>query len=349
MCIKVDREERPDLDQIYMNAVQMLTGRGGWPMSVFLTPDLKPFYGGTYWPPTVADGHAGLRPGAVGGGRCLARIAATQAIEQADAIDRAHFADRRGLPQAAASFRVELLDAAGDGTGTSVRSSTMAASAARRNFRIRWTCKLLLRLWQRHRARRPAATWSRSRSTKWRPAASTITWAAAFIATRSTSAGWCRISRKCCTTTPCSTPAYLEAFQATGNAEYARVARETCDYVLRDMTDPAGGFYSTEDADSEGEEGKFYVWTPQEIEAGAGREAAEIFCYVYDVTRAGQLRRAQHSESAQADRDMREAQTARSDRTCKPNWPQIGRSCLKCAANECGPAATIKCWSAGTA
>ena len=64
VCIKVDREERPDLDHIYMNAVQMLTGRGGWPMSVFLTPDLQPFYGGTYWPPTFADGNAGVRSGA---------------------------------------------------------------------------------------------------------------------------------------------------------------------------------------------------------------------------------------------------------------------------------------------
>ena len=72
VCIKVDREERPDLDQIYMNAVQLMTGRGGWPMSVFLTPELKPFYGGTYWPPQRADGHAGLRPGARGRGRRLA-------------------------------------------------------------------------------------------------------------------------------------------------------------------------------------------------------------------------------------------------------------------------------------
>lgn len=83
------------------------------------------------------------------------------------------------------------------------------------------------------------------------------------------------------------TSAYVEAYQATGNPECARVARETCDYVLRDMTDPAGGFYSTEDADSEGEEGKFYVWTPREIEDVVGKDAAEIFCYVYDVTEPG--------------------------------------------------------------
>ena len=78
VCIKVDREERPDLDQIYMNAVQLLTGRGGWPMSVFLTPDLKPFYGGTYWPPEPRMGHAGLRPGADRRGRSLARIVASR-------------------------------------------------------------------------------------------------------------------------------------------------------------------------------------------------------------------------------------------------------------------------------
>jgi uncharacterized protein YyaL (SSP411 family) len=83
------------------------------------------------------------------------------------------------------------------------------------------------------------------------------------------------------------TTCYVEAFQASGNAEYARVVRETCDYVLRDLTDPNGGFYSTEDADSEGEEGKFYVWTPGEIEAVLGAELAAEFSYVYDVSDAG--------------------------------------------------------------
>src|SRR5260221_5052201 len=78
------------------------------------------------------------------------------------------------------------------------------------------------------------------------------------------------------------TTAYVEAFQATGNTEYARVVRETCDYVLRDLTDASGGLYSTEDADSEGEEGKFYVWKLREIVEILGEEAAETFCYVYD-------------------------------------------------------------------
>jgi uncharacterized protein len=80
---------------------------------------------------------------------------------------------------------------------------------------------------------------------------------------------------------------YLEAWQATGNADYAAVVRQTLDYLLRDMTDPQGGFYSGEDADSEGQEGKFYLWTPAEIEAVLGPEAARLFCRVYDVTAAG--------------------------------------------------------------
>src|SRR5262245_59931288 len=85
VCIKVDREERPDLDQIYMTAVQLMTGRGGWPMSVFLTPDLKPFYGGTYWPPTARSGMPGFD-------QVLAAVADAwrnrrgQAIEQADSL-----------------------------------------------------------------------------------------------------------------------------------------------------------------------------------------------------------------------------------------------------------------------
>ena len=105
------------------------------------------------------------------------------------------------------------------------------------------------------------------------------------------------------------TTCYVEAFLATGNADYAQVVRETCDYVLRDMTDPAGGFYSTEDADSEGEEGKFYVWTPREIEAVLGSEGRRRFCYVYDVTEAGNFRRAQHSQFAEVDRSLRKATT----------------------------------------
>ena len=102
--------------------------------------------------------------------------------------------------------------------------------------------------------------------------------------------------------------AYLDGYLATGGAAYARVVRETLDYVLHDLTDAAGGFHSTEDADSEGEEGKFYVWTPAEIHGVLGREKGERFCYVYDVTEAGQLRRPQHPQLAQDHRAVRRAE-----------------------------------------
>ena len=126
--------------------------------------------------------------------------------------------------------------------------------------------------------------WPGSRSTRWLRAESTITSAAAFIAIRPTPAGWFPTSKKCCTTTRCLAAAYLEAFQLTGDDEYARVVRETLDYVLAEMTDPSGGFYSTQDADSEGVEGKFFVWSQEEIIDVLGREDARLFIASYDVT-----------------------------------------------------------------
>ena len=134
------------------------------------------------------------------------------------------------------------------------------------------------------------------------------------------------------------TPCYLEAFQATGNADYARVARETCDYVLREMTDPAGGFYSTQDADSEGEEGKFFVWTPEEIEAVLGAEAAETFATCTTSREPGNFEGHNILESAQDDRSLRQAAAPRSRTNCEPNWPPRGPSCWPCASGACSRA-----------
>ncbi len=136
---------------------------------------------------------------------------------------------------------------------------------------------------------------------------------------------------------------YLDAYLVTRNEDYARVARETIDYVLRDMTDPAGGFYSTEDADSEGHEGKFYVWTPAEVAEVIGPERAEIFNYVYDVTDGGQLRGQEHPQPAQDRSSMCADQANSTLRDAeRGSLPKTVRSCLPRARSACGPAATTR-------
>ena len=281
--IKVDREERPDLDQIYMNAVQMLTGRGGWPMSMFLTPDLQPFYGGTYWPDTSRGGMPGF----------------DQVLEAVAAAWR----DRRGEMTAQAAELTQHLRAAPIPVATegelSDRLLRQAETALERTFDPRhggfggapkfphpMDLRLLLRIWKR-----------KPRDSVLQVVTTTLDKMAAGGIYDHLGGGFHRYSvderwlvphfEKMLYDNALLVGAYTEAFLASGRADYARVARETLDYLLRDMTDPAGGIYSTEDADSEGEEGKFYVWTPAEVEAVLGPAAAEIFCYVYDVSDAG--------------------------------------------------------------
>jgi uncharacterized protein YyaL (SSP411 family) len=286
--IKVDREERPDLDQIYMNAVQMMTGRGGWPMSVFLTPDLQPFYGGTYWPETSRGGMPGFD-------QILQAIAAA-------------WRDRRPeLTTQAAELTKHL-------TTTQIPAPTngklseqllhLAASALTRSFDPHhggfggapkfphpMDLRLLLRVWRR----------GGRNDSLLRVVTTTLDKMAAGGVYDHLGGGFHRYSvderwlvphfEKMLYDNALLASCYVDGFLATGNADDARVARETLDYLLRDMTDPAGGIYSTEDADSEGEEGKFYVWTPAEVEAALGPEAAKTFCYVNDVSEAGNFER----------------------------------------------------------
>lgn len=283
VCIKVDREERPDLDHIYMSAVQLLTGRGGWPMSVFLTPDLQPFYGGTYWPPTARMGMPGFDQVLIGVANAW-KEKRPQAIEQAAQLTE-HISRLTELPASGGEPSRQVIDAAG---------ATMERDFDFRNggfggapkFPHPMDLQVLLRLWQRHQ-----------RSGLMDLVTLTLDKMAAGGIYDQLGGGFHRYSvderwlvphfEKMLYDNALLTTTYTEAFQATGNAEYARVVRETCDYVLRDLTDPAGGFFSTEDADSEGEEGKFYVWTPAEIQQALGSKAAEIFCYVYDATESG--------------------------------------------------------------
>ena len=123
--------------------------------------------------------------------------------------------------------------------------------------------------------RRPSK-WPGSRSTAWRAGGIYDHLGGGFHRYSTDAAGWCRISKRCSTTTPCSSRCYLDAFQVTGDAFFRDVAEETLDYSSREMTSPEGGFYSTLDADSEGDEGKFYVWSAAEIDQLLGDDSAFV-------------------------------------------------------------------------
>jgi uncharacterized protein YyaL (SSP411 family) len=285
VAIKVDREERPDLDQIYMNVTQMMTGRGGWPMSVFLTPSLKPFYAGTYFPPSARGGMPGFDQ-------------VLRAVDDAWKNRRDHaedmgdqlVAELKKAEQAASGadaseLQRELIDNAVAHLGRSF-DSTWGGFGGAPKFPHPMDLQLLLRQWRRTGKQNLLDMVIKTLD---RMAAGGIyDHLGGGFARYSVDARWLVPHfEKMLYDNALLAATYAEAFQATGNADYERVARETIDYILRDMTDPAGGFYSTEDADSEGEEGKFYVWTPDEVDEILGDEAGSIFGRVYDVSDTG--------------------------------------------------------------
>jgi uncharacterized protein YyaL (SSP411 family) len=283
VCIKVDREERPDLDHIYMNAVQALTGRGGWPMSVFLTPDLRPFYGGTYWPPHAARGMPGFDEviEAISNAWSMRRDAA-QAQAQ---VLMDHLAAFEPVPAASDQLNEGLLRSA---AGELLRAfdPVHGGFGAAPKFPQPMAVQLALRLWNRFGDPRLLSV-ARTTLDRMRRGGIYDHLAGGF-ARYSVDDRWLVPHfEKMLYDNALLTDAYLDAFRATGCEDFSRVARETIDYVLSYLTDPTGGFHSTEDADSEGEEGKFYLWTPQEIEEVLGRNSAEQFCYVYGVTPEG--------------------------------------------------------------
>ena len=306
LCIKVDREERPDIDAVYMSAVQALTGSGGWPMSVWLTPAREPFFGGTYFPPR--EGARGARHGF---------------LELLDNIHQTYVGDRGRVGQAADSLvravRAQMEPAAsggpatgGGGTGdagaSSVGDSAVLAQTVAAFKRIfddvdggvrrapKFPSNLPIRLLLRdHRRTGDAETLRMAALTLEKMAAGGIyDQLGGGFHRYSTDARWLVPHfEKMLYDNALLTVAYAEAYQVTGRADFARVARETLDYLLAEMTAPAGGFYSATDADSlgpggESKEGEFFVWSKAEIEKilGAGAQT-DRFLNHYGVTAAG--------------------------------------------------------------
>jgi uncharacterized protein len=281
--IKVDREERPDLDQIYMNAVLAQTGHGGWPMSVFLTPDLKPFYGGTYWPPTSRWGRPGFKEilQAVHEAWHTRRDAL---VGQAEEVTQAVV--QMGLPRGKQTPLHESLLQKALRDLLRVADRTHGGFGGAPKFPHPMDLRVLLRGWKRFQS---SDALDVVRLTLDRMARGGIyDHLGGGFHRYSTDERWLVPHfEKMLYDNALLVPAYLEAYQATGEHDFRRVVHETLDYVLREMTQPEGGFYSTQDADSEGVEGKFFVWTHEEIMDRLGPEDGDVFCYCYDVTPQG--------------------------------------------------------------
>ncbi|HKP85690.1 MAG TPA: thioredoxin domain-containing protein [Blastocatellia bacterium] len=283
VCIKVDREERPDLDSIYMNAVQMLTGHGGWPMTVFLTPELKPFYGGTYYPPVDRQGMPGFP-------RVLMALADSYKNRRADVLSSADSitSELSKMNRFVASddmLTAEVLNLASSGLERTFDAENGGFGGAPK-FPPSMSLMFLLR--QHKRTNSPQALEMVETTLRKMAAGGMYDHLGGGFARYSVDAKWLVPHfEKMLYDNALLTRIYLYAFQQTKNPLYRRVAEETLEYIIRDMTDRTGGFYSSEDADSEGEEGKFYVWTRDEVLEVLGEEDGEIFCEFFDVTAHG--------------------------------------------------------------
>ncbi|HEY9232430.1 MAG TPA: thioredoxin domain-containing protein, partial [Blastocatellia bacterium] len=283
VCIKVDREERPDIDSIYMNAVQMMTGHGGWPMTVFLTPDLKPFYGGTYYPPAPRHGMPSFP-------------------QVLNAISDSYRNRRDDVAASASAITSEMSKLNRFVASEEMLTSeilTQAFIALSRNFDEKWggfggapkfppSMSLMFLLRYAKRTNSQAAQAMVETTLQRMAAGGMYDHLGGGFARYSVDARWLVPHfEKMLYDNALLARTYLYAYQQTKNSDYRRVAEETFEYIIRDMTDRSGGFYSSEDADSEGEEGKFYVWTPDEIIRILGEEEGRRFCEFYDVTADG--------------------------------------------------------------
>ena len=286
VSIKVDREERPDLDEIYMTSVQMMTGQGGWPLNVFLTPTGEPFYGGTYFPPDDRYGRPGF-------GRILASV-------------RHAWETRRGEIEGAARSMTERVTeaassaVAADGATAGLAESAIAGADLAARFDPVWggfgaapkfpphgAIALLLR--EHARTGEP---------TPLRMATFTLDKMAMGGMYDQVGGGFARYSvderwlvphfEKMLYDQALLVPVYVDAWLETGSELYRGVVLETLGFVRRELTDPGGGFWSSLDADSGGHEGSFYVWTPDEVDAVLGSgDGAAAFASAYGITLEG--------------------------------------------------------------
>lgn len=282
VCVKVDREERPDIDNVYMTYTQALTGSGGWPMTVFMTADKKPFHAGTYFPKMSRLGRPGMM----------------ELLPQVSEL----WASRRADLNAGADEAVRVLSQiSGGDPGGSLTAKTLETAfkqfqgafdkerggfSPQRKFPVPHNLMFLLRYWKRTG---DAAALEMAEKTLGAMRAGGIWDHVGYGLHRySTDPDWLAPHfEKMLYDQALLTMASVEAHQATGKASYRRMAEDILTYVLRDMTSKEGAFYSAEDADSEGHEGKFYIWKTSEIQELLGEREGELFIKVFNLTPAG--------------------------------------------------------------
>ncbi|MBI4469090.1 MAG: thioredoxin domain-containing protein, partial [Acidobacteria bacterium] len=281
--IKVDREERPDLDAIYMQAVQMLTGHGGWPMTVFLTPAKVPFYGGTYFPPEDRHGLPGF-PRVLTGIANVYREKREQ-VETSSAEILANLGRMASFEPAGGELSFELLEGAFQALKRAYDPTNGGFGTAPK---FPGSMSLTFLLWRFARTGDAQALEMAESSMKKMARGGIYDHVGGGFHRYSVDEKWLIPHfEKMLYDNALLARLYLDGFRVTGQAFYRRIAEETLEYVMREMTHASGGFTSTQDADSEGHEGKFFVWTPDEIEQVLGRPDAEFFCQAYDVTALG--------------------------------------------------------------
>ncbi len=281
--IKVDREERPDVDNIYMQAVQSLTGRGGWPMTVFLTPEGVPFYGGTYFPPEDRQGMPGFP-------RVLTAVAdAYKTKRQQIEIAGHDLLQRIGAPSRLQSSDSALTETILDGAADAclqAHDDEFGGFGRAPKFPQPMTLDFLMRYY--HSTKKPEVLTAVHKTLRAMAQGGMYDQVGGGFHRYSTDSVWLVPHfEKMLYDNALLARTYLDAFKLTGEPFYKRVASQTLDYVLREMTDPSGGFYSTQDADSEGEEGKFFLWTPAELEEVLGPDDAALVGAYYGVSDAG--------------------------------------------------------------
>jgi uncharacterized protein YyaL (SSP411 family) len=280
VCIKVDREERPDIDSQYMAAVQMMTGSGGWPMSVWLTPDLKPFYGGTYYPPEEFS-------------PLLQKIAALWSADQAkvrSAADQVSLGMKQAMEATTRKTSAAIpADSIARATATYLQEFDRTNGGFGGKPKFPEVARLRFLLAQYRLSKNPQVLALLTRTLDGMAHGGIYDQIGGGFHRYSTDAKWLVPHfEKMLYDQSQMAQIYLDAYETTHAALYKESAQGTLDFVLREMTDPkTGGFYATLDADSEGDEGKFYVWTAAQIETVLGKADAERFGKAYGVTVAG--------------------------------------------------------------